>query len=98
MNESRIYNDIVESLGKAGLAVQGSSSTSSKGNFTARPGWNEFVADFHQTARECFLTWVDDGKPKQEIVFDLMKRSRARFKYALRSVTLIIPAPKVYGV
>ena len=47
-------------------------------------GWSDYVKDQHDVARDQFKLWVSSGKPKQGEFFDNMKRSRARFKYALR--------------
>ena len=38
----------------------------------------------HNIARQSFLEWIVEGKPKHGTVFDDMKLSRARFKYELR--------------
>ena len=48
------------------------------------PGWNDYVRDVHAMARESFLTWQAAGKPRNGLVFDIMKRSRAIFIYAMR--------------
>ena len=52
--------------------------------YKCRPGWNDHARDLHTAARECFIMWIDAGRPKHGPVFDLMKTSRARFKYAMR--------------
>ena len=52
--------------------------------YKCRPGWNDHARDLHTAARECFIMWIDAGRPKHGPVFDLMKTSRARFKYAIR--------------
>lgn len=48
------------------------------------PGWNTYVREAHDAARECYLIWIDYGKPHSGIWFDNMCRSRAKFKLALR--------------
>ena len=48
-------------------------------------GWNEFVKSSHQTAREAFLWWQSHNKPRHGPVYELMRKSRANFKYCLRS-------------
>ena len=48
------------------------------------PGWNTFVAEKHDIAREAYLEWLHYGKPKFGFHFDNMKRSRSLFKLALR--------------
>ena len=47
-------------------------------------GWNDVCKEVHANAREAFLTWTANGKPKQGPIFNTMKRSRASFKYVLR--------------
>jgi len=47
-------------------------------------GWNDIVADKHETARRAFLEWVRVGKPKMGYLYEIMKRTRAQFKLALR--------------
>ena len=37
-------------------------------------------------ARECLRCWCVHGCPKHGIIFDDMKTSRARFKYAVRYI------------
>ena len=51
-----------------------------------QPGWNDHVADLHKDARECFVMWCNNGKPRQGWIFDLMHQTRSQFKYALRTV------------
>ena len=51
-----------------------------------QPGWNDHVADLHNDARECFVMWCNNGKPRQGWIFDLMRQTRSQFKYALRTV------------
>ena len=47
-------------------------------------GWNELVKDYHTAAKDAFLLWRDNGKPRQGALFQLMKGSRAKFKYELK--------------
>ena len=58
--------------------------SSRKRKFKPTPGWNDYVKDWHDASRESFLLWVDAGKPRQGPQYELMKRCKARFKYALR--------------
>ena len=50
----------------------------------AVPGWNEYVDEAHVAARDAFHLWLINDKPKQGPFFNIMKQSRAHFKYALR--------------
>ena len=47
-------------------------------------GWNTYVEEKHEAARDAFLIWLGAGKPKYRYYFDAMKRTRAVFKLALR--------------
>jgi exonuclease III len=76
-----LYNYIIESLHKASNEVF---VTSRKPKANIVPGWNDYVKDAHLAARDAFVIWNDAGKPKFGPVFDIMKRSRAVFKYCLR--------------
>ena len=74
-----LYDDLIEVMSNASDKM-----VSRQGNkerpYQCRPGWNDYARDLHTAARECFVMWVDAGKPKNGPVFDLMKSSRARFK------------------
>ena len=48
------------------------------------PGWNTYVKEKHESAREAYLDWLRQGKPKLGFEFDNMKRTRALFKLAVR--------------
>ena len=56
-----------------------------RSSFNAQPGWNDYVYDSHKAARDSFVIWRGIGKPRQGYEFDMMRFSRAQFKYALRS-------------
>lgn len=47
-------------------------------------GWTEVCAELHEQARDAFLLWRANASPRHGHIFDLMRRSRARFKHALR--------------
>ena len=36
------------------------------------PGWNEHVDELHNIARQSFMEWIVDGKPKHGAVLILM--------------------------
>jgi len=48
------------------------------------PGWNTYVRERHDAARESYLIWLDLGKPRTGAWYDNMRFSRAKFKLALR--------------
>ena len=48
------------------------------------PGWNEYAKAAHDEAREAFISWQVDNKPRMGPTYELMKVTRARFKQCLR--------------
>ena len=48
------------------------------------PGWNDYVKETYEKARESFLLWLSNGKPRSGPIFEIMRVSRANFKYSLR--------------
>ena len=46
-------------------------------------GWNDDVKDMHAAARYAYLIWKLSGRARQGVLYDLMRRSRSRSKYAL---------------
>lgn len=78
-NIDELYYEIVNCLGKSC-----SSNTGSDNNGKHVPGWNDYVREWHNAARNSFLLWVDARKPRSGPVYDLMRSCRSRFKYALR--------------
>ena len=47
------------------------------------PGWNDFVEDYHNTAREKFLLWRELGSPRNGFAYEQMVNSRREFKKSL---------------
>ena len=83
---NKLYDHITESMSKASEAIfdNNCAGTNRRNDTHSIPGWNEHVDELHNSARQSFMEWIVDGKPKHGAVFDDMKRSRARFKYELR--------------
>ena len=80
-----LYNDIVSAI----MSANGSAFKLGRNHNNAsfnRPGWNDHVAKLHHSAREAFKLWRCNGKPRYGYMFDLMKTTRMRFKYALREL------------
>ena len=42
------------------------------------------MKDLHDAVRGAYLLWKHVGKPKQAVVYDMMKQTRSNIKYALR--------------
>ena len=68
------------------ITVTGSRVFGTKKNtkFECVPGWNEFVREAHEQARDSFLLWRTSGSPREGDLAERMRRDRARFKLALR--------------
>jgi exonuclease III len=77
----RLYCEIVDCLHEASESL---SKISNKRTYKVIPGWNDYVNESHLAARDAFVMWNSAGKPRFGPVFDIMKRSRAIFKYSLR--------------
>lgn len=76
-----LYHQIVDALITAAYPLSQPSFTRAHHHI---PGWNTVVADVHAKAREAFILWNANSKPKQGPIWELMRTSRAEFKYALR--------------
>ena len=75
------YNNIVEALKLSSDHL----TSSNKQNFN-KPGWSDYVADLYEYSRETYRLWLDNGKPRQDIIHKEYTQSRQRFKYALRFI------------
>ncbi len=47
-------------------------------------GWNDLVAEKHVIARTSFLEWMALGKPREGFEYNMMRRTRAQLKLAVR--------------
>ena len=76
------YDKIISTLSRC------SSSLGTKGKNLKHdhnvPGWSDNIESYHNAARDAYLMWMHIGKPRQGIIYNLMKSSRTKFKYALR--------------
>ena len=48
------------------------------------PGFNDFVKELHISGRNDYIVWRNAGRPRSGTLCSDMRRSRLRFKYALR--------------
>jgi len=48
------------------------------------PGWNDYVCDKHAAARSAFVDWIYCGRPRDGYNYEVMRKTRAQFKLALR--------------
>ena len=82
--QNALYDDVIQCMQDASTEVFSDSDV--RNNRRGRPGWNDYTNELHEGARECFIVWRDAGKPRQGPICDMMKLSRARFKYSLRFI------------
>jgi hypothetical protein len=78
----KFYDSIIHCLLTASADVI-PHRVANKCNFNV-PGWNSYVSEKHDAARDAYRYWLSWGKPKCGASFDLVKKSRAIFKLALR--------------
>ena len=85
----KYYCDIVDVCLTS--AVETIPVTGSKGRISTRhvPGWTEYVEPQRCTSKFWHDLWADCGRPKIGVVADIMRRTRAMYHYALRSVRKI---------
>ena len=50
----------------------------------AVPGWVDYAKEKHDLARQAFVQWMYDGKPRCGQSYEYMYRTRIAFKHALR--------------
>ena len=78
------YSNIIDCLKQASCNSIPTSKSSESG-FNAVPGWNEHVRNFHKAACEAFQLWVVNRRPRSGPLYDLMRKTRAKFKSVLRA-------------
>jgi endonuclease/exonuclease/phosphatase family metal-dependent hydrolase len=55
-----------------------------RGNYNVVPGWNDYCREVHANARDAFLLWTNNGRPRSGPLLRNMQCTRASFKQALR--------------
>ena len=78
----KFYNDVLNCINTA-VEVIIPKCKKSGGDYNIA-GWNTYVKEKHDVARDAYLSWICDGKPNQGYTFEIMKKTRATFKLALR--------------
>ena len=82
MNEIDEFYDCIFSV--LTECSDGFSNVNSESHIYNIPGWNHDVKDMHAASRDAYLIWKLSGRANQGVLYDLIRRSRSRFKYALR--------------
>ena len=75
----RLYNDIIDAL----LSSSRDLSKNTK-HYKHVIGWNEYCKTAHTHAREAYVSWRNNGKPRHGMTYTNMKQTRAYFKMVLR--------------
>ena len=57
-----------------------------KKNLKNLPGWNEFVSPEKEKALFWLSIWINNSSPRQGYVADIMRRTRAKYHYAIRRI------------
>jgi len=78
----KMYMNIINTLSNSSRNVLPDIRTSKK--YHTIQGCNEYVKEDHSKARDAFLLWQCNSKPRFGLLNDLMKCTRARFKQCLR--------------
>ena len=55
-------------------------SNSSRGT----PGWSDFVKPFAEDNKFWYSVWLSAGKPRKGHIYEIMKRNKCKYKYAIR--------------
>ena len=77
-----MYNSIIQAMkisSKEFMQQRESSRT-----YNIIPGWNEFCREVHSNARDAFIIWAMNGRPRSGPLHRNMQITRATFKQALR--------------
>ena len=54
--------------------------------FTPVPGWNQYLSEPYNESRQAYILWSSYNKPRSGPVHEIIKITRARFRYAQRLV------------
>ncbi len=76
-----LYSEIIDVLADSGTDNIPSGKNR---DYKHIPGWNDVIKDVHNQARDAFKLWCVNNKPRQGPIYELMRKTRAHFKYTLR--------------
>ena len=76
----KYYSDIIDALLRTGSTIFGYM----RQNRRPVPGWNDYVRDIHNHAKNIYSIWRENGSPRHGFLAQMMRRTRAHFKLALR--------------
>jgi len=80
-------NHYVECISKACLNAAECTVpyTRARGDGGCIPGWSELVAPYRSKSLFSHNLWVECGKPRTGVVYDIMRQTRARYHHAIRN-------------
>lgn len=83
LNEiDKTYDSIIDKLKTASKTCLGSKANIRKQNVV--PGWNEYVKQYHDIAKEKYIIWCQSGKPREGVIAENMRDARRVFKKKLK--------------
>ena len=50
-------------------------------------GWNEYIKPYYEESKFWHSVWVSAGKPSIGALYDIMRQTKAQYKYAFRRVS-----------
>ena len=74
------YKNLIEAF----MCASSFAQKKSVKKFQPIPGWNDFCRDKFKIARESFLKWVVEGKPREGPSYNEMNETRKSFRYSLK--------------
>lgn len=77
-----LYDSIQHAILNGGMQAFGEKNLIR--SFRQVPGWNDYVAESHESARAAYVTWRDAGCPPAGPLADRKREARAAFKYDYR--------------
>ena len=77
-----MYNAVINAL-KTSSDAFNRQSTGYK-QYNVIPGWNDVCKEVHSNARDAFLLWTQNGRPRSGYLLRNMQVTRATFKQVLR--------------
>ena len=82
-----MYTLVTKSQNRQKASLYSACSNLRKHNFVNKPGWSDYVDDLYKASRDALSLWRDAGQSRQGPLHELHKKTKARFKYALRFIT-----------
>ena len=82
---NNLYSDIVESCKSASVSCIPHSISSNEPGNNIIAGWNENVKEKREISLFWHFIWKENGKPRNGIIANIARKTRATYHYAIRS-------------